>query len=56
MVHCCFGWKGQCDGFYVSGVFDTDDSNVEFDGYTTDGRKHFNNILNLLVYSKPLAD
>lgn len=22
-VHCNFGWNGVCDGFYLSGVFDT---------------------------------
>lgn len=53
MVHCCFGWEGKADGYYVSGIFDTKDSNVEFDRYRPDERNHFNTILHLVVYNKP---
>lgn len=23
LVHCNFGWGGQCDGYYIDGIFDT---------------------------------
>ena len=31
MVHCDLGWGGNCNGYYVSGVFDLDDPNIEHD-------------------------
>lgn len=54
MVHCCFGWGGHNDGYYVSGVFDSSDTNVDFDNpNVVDKSKHFNTILHLIVYNKP---
>ncbi len=31
MVHCDFGWYGRCNGYFVSGIFDLQDSRVEYD-------------------------
>ncbi len=45
LMHCNFGWQGDCDGYYVSDVFDldegpveTEDGDIESDDYNS----HFN--------------
>lgn len=57
-VHCNYGWGGECDGYYNSGIFDT---TVELlDGYidTTIGdkeggaRDYYNREMKLLLYNK----
>ncbi len=58
LVHCNYGWAGECDGYYNSGIFDT---TVELpDGYidTTIGdreggaRDYYNREMKLLLYNK----
>lgn len=51
MVHCDFGWGGNCNGYYVSGVFKLDDARVEHDhvsGYS--GSTNYNNFLKVITY------
>lgn len=51
MVHCDFGWKGRCNGYYVSGVFKLNDSNVEHDpGTPYGGSTNYNNLLKVITY------
>lgn len=54
MVHCDFGWKGDCNGYYVSGVFDLDDTHSEKD-FTTNRNtnKYYNTLIRLITYDKP---
>lgn len=58
LVHCNYGWGGECDGYYTSGIFDT---TVELpDGYidTTVGdtegeaRSFYNLDMKILLYQK----
>ena len=54
MVHCDFGWQGKCNGYYVSGVFRLDDSNIEHDAGTSyGGSTNYNNFLRIITYDKP---
>lgn len=51
MVHCCFNWRGNYDGYYVSGIFDMDDERVEFDSTLNKGEKsHYTWLLRILTY------
>lgn len=54
MVHCDFGWKGRCNGYYVSGIFKLNDSNIEHDPNTSyGGSRNYNNLLKVITYDKP---
>lgn len=54
MVHCDFGWDGKCNGYYVSGVFKLNDSNIEHDpGTSYGGDTNYNNLLKVITYDKP---
>lgn len=54
MVHCDFGWEGRCNGYYVSGVFKLNDSNIEHDpGSNYGGNTYYNNLLKVITYDKP---
>lgn len=51
MVHCDFGWEGDCSGYFISGVFKLDDPNVIFDkGNSRNNTTHYNNIVYLITY------
>jgi len=55
MVHCDFGWKGKCNGYYVSGIFKLNDPNIEHDAGTQYGGKtNYNNLIKVITYNKPL--
>lgn len=55
MVHCDFGWAGKCNGYYVSGIFKLNDSNVEHDpGTPYSGKTNYNNLIKVITYDKPL--
>ena len=54
MVHCDFGWKGTCNGYYVSGVFKLNDPNIEHDpDCKYGGNTNYNNLLKIIMYDKP---
>lgn len=54
MVHCDFGWGGKCNGYYVSGVFKLNDSNIEHDpGTSYGGDTNYNNLLKVITYDRP---
>ena len=51
MVHCDFGWHGVANGYYVSGVFDLDDPNIEHDPYgETDSNLYYKWYLRFIYY------
>lgn len=54
MVHCDFGWRGKRNGYYVTGVFDMTDDNVEFDPGCDYGNEHYYKFwLKIVTYTKP---
>ena len=53
MVHCDFGWRGKCNGYYVSGVFKLNDPNIEHDSGWYGGSTHYNNLLKVITYDRP---
>lgn len=51
MVHCDFGWSGNSNGYYVSGVFKLDDPQIEHDpGSPYGGTTNYNNLLKVITY------
>lgn len=54
MVHCDFGWGGQCNGYYVSGVFKLNDPNIEHDYYRDSGQStNYNTFTKIITYNRP---
>lgn len=54
MVHCDFGWNGEGNGYYISGIFDLGNSQVEFDYGNPNSNTHYDTYLRLVVYDKPI--
>lgn len=56
MVHCDFGWGGPYNGYYVSGVFNSNDSRTEFDNnsYNQSKKKKYNTLVKIIKYDKPM--
>ena len=51
MVHCDFGWGGNSNGSYVSGIFKLNDSDVELDsGSQYCKTTNYNNYLHVITY------
>ncbi len=54
MVHCDFGWKGSCNGYYTSGIFHLGNKDVERDNPNDKGRsRHYNNHIKIITYDRP---
>jgi hypothetical protein len=54
MVHCDFGWGGSCNGYYVSGMFKLNSSEIEKDSTFGAGKSlNYRNYLHLITYTKP---
>lgn len=54
MVHCDFGWAGNSNGYYISGLFKLKDQSVERDpgtSHTVD--IHYDGYLRVVTYDKP---
>lgn len=57
MVHCDFGWGGESNGYFTSGIFDfLDNENTEFDNTSDKGKKvrDYKWYLKTIIYDKPL--
>lgn len=51
MIHCDFGWKGRCNGYYVSKIFKLNGEDTEIDpGSESGGDTRYNNFLRIVVY------
>lgn len=51
MVHCDFGWHGENNGYYVSGVFNLKDPRIEHDGNDRNKKEYnFNSNIRLITY------
>jgi hypothetical protein len=52
MVHCDFGWKIHCNGYYISGIFDLDSKENELDpGAGTGKNVTYNNYIKIILYN-----
>lgn len=52
MVHCDFGWKGKSNGYYISGVFDTDNP-TEADGEDKGDSFNYKYHQKIIMYEMP---
>lgn len=57
MMHCNMGWGGKCDGYYVSGLFDTtqvkDAQGNPTTGDTLEDKHHYCKRYRMVLYDKP---
>lgn len=56
MVHCDLGWEGNCNGYYVSGVFHLASSQIEYDegaSYIPGNNFNYDRHLRLITCKKP---
>lgn len=53
MVHCDFGWGGDCNGYYVDGIFKLNNSENEFDSNWHTQKKNYNHHVRIIMYDKP---
>lgn len=53
MVHCDFGWGGNCNGYYVDGIFKLNNSDNEFDSNNHKGNTNYNHHKRIIVYDNP---
>ena len=53
MVHCDFGWGGDCNGYYISGVFDLGDTNnIENDvGFAQTNNYNYDTLIKIISYN-----
>ena len=52
MVHCNFGWGGDCNGYFVSGIFDLRSPDAQFDSIVNDNT-NYNCYLKIITYDNP---
>ena len=52
MVHCDFGWGGNCNGYYVDGIFKLNSSDNDYDGYH-DNKTNYNHHKRIIMYDNP---
>ena len=50
MVHCDFGWGGKCNGYYVDGIFNSEN---EFDNNNHNRNTNYNHHKRIIVYDNP---
>ena len=55
MVHCDFGWGGDYNGYYVSGVFKLNDSEARYDdsSFSPQESTRYNNFKHIVTYEIP---
>lgn len=52
MLHCHWGWYGDCDGYFTPGIFDMFRDDVIFDGLSED-KKKYDTWLGIITYRTP---
>lgn len=52
MVHCNFGWRGRCNGYYTSGVFNLNKGELDNPSGKRDNTI-YNNYLKIITYDAP---
>ena len=54
MVHCDFGWGGNCNGYFVSGIFNMADSSIVYDAPQNSHKTtNYNRFLKTITYDNP---
>ena len=54
MIHCDFGWTGKNNGYYVSGIFNLNSSDIELDNPNSPKEKtKYTKFLHVVTYEKP---
>ncbi len=54
MVHCDFGWGGEANGYYTSGIFNIGGNDKELDIFgETDVTTNYNWYLKIITYDNP---
>ncbi len=57
LMHCNFGWQGECNGYYVSGIFNTKNGSTEREGYENNwgstSNSNFNWAFHIITYNNP---
>lgn len=55
MVHCDFGWRGHCNGYYVDGVFKLNSNENDYDyPWEKRDKTKFNHHIRIITYKKPI--
>ncbi len=52
MVHCDLGWGGNYNGYYVSGIFNLNNNDNEYDGNHSGEKRKYNTYVKLLTYNR----
>lgn len=52
-VHCDFGWGGQANGYFISGIFNLKNNLVEYDYGKPNKTYNYNNYIHIITYSNP---
>lgn len=53
MVHCDFGWKGNHNGYYISGIFNSKNKNNEIDRYSNGDDFNYKYNTKVILYDIP---
>lgn len=57
MIHCDMGWRGNNNGYFVSGVFNLKDENIEYDSPNPSDNNNtsdYDNFIRIILYEKPI--
>ncbi len=52
LIHCNWGWNGDCNGYYTSGIFNTRKA-TSYDGYGNYMNKNYWYAFNTITYDNP---
>lgn len=53
MVHCDWGWGGNCNGYYTSGIFNLNANDNVFDGVHFGNTTNYNFYIRIISYDNP---
>jgi hypothetical protein len=53
LVHCNWGWAGNCNGYFTSGVFHTKNAEIKDAGFSSSKDKKYWYAFNTIMYEKP---
>lgn len=53
MVHCDWGWGGNCNGYFSSGIFNLSSNSNVYDGYHVGHATNYNYYIKIISYDRP---
>lgn len=53
LVHCNWGWSGDCNGYFTSGVFHTQEAKIQDDGLGNSTDQNYWCAFNTITYDNP---